>query len=178
MNKTVAIIGGGIIGGGWAARFRLNGWDAKIYDTDHQAVRKISEVYENAKRSMPGLSEVELPKPGNITFCKTIEEASIGAAFIIEAVPERIEVKHSVYKQIELSNSDGIIASSTSGIMPTDLQSNMKYPERLIVAHPFNPVYLLPLVELVAGEKTQDKYIDDARAVSYTHLTLPTILLV
>ena len=105
MNKTVAIIGGGIIGGGWAARFRLNGWDAKIYDTDHQAVRKISEVYENAKRSMPGLSEVELPKPGNITFCKTIEEASIGAAFIIEAVPERIEVKHSVYKQIELSNS-------------------------------------------------------------------------
>lgn len=163
MNKTVAIIGGGIIGGGWAARFRLNGWDAKIYDTDHQAVRKISEVYENAKRSMPGLSEVELPKPGNITFCKTIEEASVGAAFIIEAVPERIEVKHSVYKQIELSNSDGIIASSTSGIMPTDLQSNMKYPERLIVAHPFNPVYLLPLVELVAGEKTKEKYIDDAR---------------
>ena len=127
------------------------------------AERKIGEVFENAYRSLPGLSEVELPEPGSVTFCKTIEEAAKGASFIIEAVPERLEIKQSVYAQIEFANKDGIIASSTSGIMPSDLQSKMKYPERLIVAHPFNPVYLLPLVELVAGKKTKNKYIESAK---------------
>ena len=159
MEKTVAIIGGGIIGGGWAARFTLNGWDVKIYDPDVHAERKIGEVFENACRSLPGLSDVEMPEPGSVTFCKTIGEAAKSASFILEAVPERLEIKQSVYAQVESVNKTGIIASSTSGIMPSDLQSKMKYPERLIVAHPFNPVYLLPLVELVAGKKTNNKYI-------------------
>lgn len=163
MEKTVAIIGGGIIGGGWAARFTLNGWDVKIYDPDVHAERKIGEVFDNACRSLPGLSDVEMPEPGSVTFCKTIGEAAKSASFILEAVPERLEIKQSVYAQVESVNKTGIIASSTSGIMPSDLQSKMKYPERLIVAHPFNPVYLLPLVELVAGKKTNNKYIELAK---------------
>ncbi|WP_293447833.1 thioesterase family protein, partial [Planktotalea sp.] len=72
---------------------------------------------------------------------------------------------HAVYAEIEAANTTGIIASSTSGIMPTDLQSELKHPERLIVAHPFNPVYLLPLVELVAGEKTDAAHIEKAKAL-------------
>ena len=163
MSKTVAIVGGGIIGGGWAARFLLNGWKVRIFDPDPQSERKIGEVLENARRSLPGLSDVEMPSPGCISFCETIEDTVLDASFIIEAVPERLEIKQSVYEQIENKNSRSIIASSTSGIMPSDLQSKMKYPERLIVAHPFNPVYLLPLVELVGGSKTNDKFITTAR---------------
>ena len=128
MSETVAIVGGGIIGGGWAARFLLNGWEVRIFDPDPQSERKIGEVLENARRSLPGLSDVEMPSPGRIRFCEKIEDTVLDASFIIEAVPERLEIKQSVYKQIENKNSRSIIASSTSGIMPSDLQSKMKYP--------------------------------------------------
>jgi carnitine 3-dehydrogenase len=79
---------------------------------------------------------------------------------IVEAVPERLDLKHKVYAQIEAANTGGIIASSTSGYKPTVLQEPLKHPSRLIVAHPFNPVYLLPLVEIVAGEKTDAAVVD------------------
>lgn len=163
MTKQAAIIGGGVIGGGWAARFMLNGWDVRISDPDPESERKIEAVLANARRSLPGLSDVALPTEGTLTFCASIAEAAKGASLIVEAVPERLEIKHAVYAEIEAVNSDGIIASSTSGIMPTDLQSAMQYPGRLIVAHPFNPVYLLPLVELVAGKQTDEKHIEWAK---------------
>lgn len=165
MEKQVAIIGGGVIGGGWAARFMLNGWDVRVFDLDPQAERKMQAMIDNARRALPGLTDVSLPEEGTLTHCKSIAEAVFGCALIIEAVPERLEVKHAVYAEIEAANTTGIIASSTSGIMPSDLQSELLYPERLIVAHPFNPVYLLPLVELVAGAKTDAANIEKAKAL-------------
>lgn len=165
MTRTTAIIGGGIIGAGWAARFALNGWDVRIYDPDPHAQRKLDAVMANARRVLPMLIDVAMPVEGTVALCATLEEAAEGAPLIIEAVPERIEIKHQVYAAIEAVNTDGIIASSTSGIMPTDLQSEMTHPGRLIVAHPFNPVYLLPLVELVAGRKTDAGHIDTARGI-------------
>ncbi|MEO1138732.1 MAG: carnitine 3-dehydrogenase [Pseudomonadota bacterium] len=163
--KTAAIIGGGVIGGGWAARFVLNGWDVRVFDPDPEAARKIQAVMENARRAMPMVVDVALPDEGAVALCETLEQAAEGAALIVEAVPERVEIKRKVYAQIEAVNSDGIIASSTSGIMPTDLQAEMAHPGRLIVAHPFNPVYLLPLVELVAGEKTDAAHIETAKGI-------------
>jgi carnitine 3-dehydrogenase len=165
MTKTAAIIGGGVIGGGWAARFLMNGWDVRIYDPDPESERKIGAVMENARRALPGLTDVVMPDEGQMQFCKTIAEAAQGAAFIVEAVPERVEIKHAVYAEVEAVNTDGLIASSTSGIMPTDLQAKMAHPERLIVGHPFNPVYLLPLVELVAGQQTDPAHIETAREI-------------
>ena len=165
MTKTAAIIGGGVIGGGWAARFLMNGWDVRIYDPDPESERKIGAVMDNARRALPGLTDVVMPDEGQMQFCKTIADAASGAAFIVEAVPERVEIKHAVYAEIEAVNTDGLIASSTSGIMPTDLQAKMAHPERLIVGHPFNPVYLLPLVELVAGQQTDPAHIETAREV-------------
>ena len=165
MTKTAAIIGGGVIGGGWAARFLMNGWDVRIYDPDPESERKIGAVIENARRALPGLTDVVMPDEGQMQFCKTIAEAAQGAAFIVEAVPERVEIKHAVYAEVEAVNTDGLIASSTSGIMPTDLQAKMAHPERLIVGHPFNPVYLLPLVELVAGQQTDPAHIETAREI-------------
>ena len=165
MTKGVAIVGGGVIGGGWAARFLLNGWDVRLYDPDPNSERKIGAVLENARRALPGLTDVALPKEGTLTHCKKISDTVSGCDLIVEAVPERLDVKHSVYAEIEAANATGLIASSTSGIMPTDLQSQLQHPERLIVAHPFNPVYLLPLVELVAGQKTDPANIEKAKAL-------------
>ncbi|WP_338550362.1 carnitine 3-dehydrogenase [Roseovarius phycicola] len=165
MTKSACIVGGGVIGGGWAARFALNGWDVRVFDPDPEAERKISEVMTNARRAMPMVVDVALPEEGNVTLCATLEEAAEGAALIVEAVPERVDIKRKVYAQIEAVNTDGIIASSTSGIMPSDLQAEMAHPGRLIVAHPFNPVYLLPLVELVAGKQTDAAHIETAKKI-------------
>ncbi len=163
MAQATGIIGGGVIGGGWAARFLLSGRDVRIHDPDPEAARKIAEVLSNARRSLPGLADVALPREGALTFCDTIADAARGADLVVEAVPERLEIKQKVYAEIEAVNGQGIIASSTSGIMPSDLQAGLANPARLIVAHPFNPVYLLPLVELVAGRQTDPAIIARAK---------------
>lgn len=165
MEKQAAIVGGGVIGGGWAARFMLNGWDVRVFDPDPEAERKITAVISNARAALPGLTDVALPVEGSLTLCGSIAGATKGADFIVEAVPERLDIKHSVYAEIEVVNAGGLIASSTSGIMPTDLQAKMAHPERLIVGHPFNPVYLLPLVELVGGQKTDASHIERAKEI-------------
>lgn len=162
--ETVAIIGGGVIGGGWAARFALNGLDVRIFDLDPQATRKTAAVLDNARRALPGVTDVALPPEGQITHCASIAEAVSSCDLVVEAVPERLDIKHGVYAEIEAANTTAIIASSTSGIMPSDLQAKLKHPERLIVAHPFNPVYLLPLVELVAGKLTDPDCIETAKS--------------
>ncbi len=151
MNKTAAIIGGGVIGGGWAARFVLNGWNVRVFDPDPQAERKIGEVMANARRSLPGLTDVALPQAGAITFCATIAEAVDGADWIQESVPERLDIKHTTLAEIQAACApDAVIGSSTSGFKPSQLQQGAARPGQIMVAHPFNPVYLLPLVELVA----------------------------
>ncbi len=173
--QTAGIIGGGVIGGGWAARLLLHGWDVRIFDPDPEAQRKITAVLDNARRTLPGLSDVALPREGALTFCATIGDAAQGVPLIVESVPERLDVKRAVYTAIEAVNTGGVIASSTSGILPSELQAKMDCPERLIVAHPFNPVYLLPLVELVAGKATATKHIAWAQEL-YTELGMKPLV--
>lgn len=165
MTKTAAIIGGGVIGGGWAARFLLNGWDVQVFDPDPQAERKISEVLTNARRSLPGLSEVALPPEGALRFCATISDAVGGADWIQESVPERLEIKHQTFSDIQAHCSgDAVIGSSTSGFKPSQLQQNAKRPEQIMVCHPFNPVYLLPLVEVVTTSVNTERHIEAAKS--------------
>jgi len=153
MEKTAAIIGGGVIGGGWVARFLLNGWDVRVFDPDPEAERKISEVLANASRSLPGLTDVALPPRGTLSFHNSIADAVTGASWIQESVPERLEIKHQTFAAIQQSSrADAIIGSSTSGFKPSELQAGAARPAQIMVAHPFNPVYLLPLVELVPGD--------------------------
>ncbi|GAB4297215.1 MAG: carnitine 3-dehydrogenase [Roseovarius sp.] len=165
MTRTAAIIGGGVIGGGWAARFALNGWNVRVFDPDPEAGRKIGAVMDNARRALPMLVDTALPPEGTLRLCATLEEAAQGADLVVEAVPERLDIKRQVYARIEAVNETAIIASSTSGILPSELQAEMTRPERLLVAHPFNPVYLLPLVELVAGRRTDPAHVETARAI-------------
>jgi carnitine 3-dehydrogenase len=148
MTRKAAIIGGGVIGGGWAARFLLNGWDVGVFDPDPEAERKIAAVLANARLALPALSDVPMPPEGRLTFHGTIGEAASGAEYVQESVSERIELKQRVYAQLQQANPDVLIGSSTSGFKASDLQAGAPNPANIIVAHPFNPVYLLPLSEI------------------------------
>ena len=162
-SNTAAIIGGGVIGGGWAARFLLNGWNVHVYDPSDDAQRNINMVLENARASLPELADVPMPAEGALSFVADIKSAVTDADWIQESVPERIEIKHSVYKEIQQhAPVTAVLGSSTSGYMPTVLQENAIRPEQIIVAHPFNPVYLLPLVEVVAGKASDPAIVDRA----------------
>ena len=166
MTKTAAIIGGGVIGGGWAARFLLAGWDVSVFDTDPQAERKIAEVLKNARASVPFLTDGAMAQEGQLHFAKTLEEAVAKAQWIQESVPERPEIKQAVYQQIQSAClPDAIIGSSTSGFTPTQLQEGAQNPSQIVVTHPYNPVYLLPLVELVASPATSDDQIAKAKEI-------------
>jgi len=159
--KIAAIIGGGIIGGGWAARLLENGIDVAVFDPAPDAKNKFNAVLANAEQAFTRLSNVRREHKGTLSWCDSAVAAAAEAQLIIESVPERLDIKRAVYAEIETSAArNAVITSSTSGIMPSELQAEMQHPERLMVAHPFNPVYLLPLVELVAGVKTDASYIE------------------
>ena len=165
-GKRAAIIGGGVIGGGWAARFLLMGWDVRVFDPDPEAQRKIGEVLDNARRSLPGLSDVALPAEGQLSFHDTMSDTVADVAWIQESVPERLELKRKVYQTLqEHCPKDAVIGSSTSGFKPSELQGCATRPGQIAVTHPFNPVYLLPLVELVPSDKTDPAIIEKAKDI-------------
>jgi carnitine 3-dehydrogenase len=153
-----ALIGGGVIGAGWAARFVLNGIDVAIFDPDPELQRKVETVLGNARRAwaklFPGAA---LPAEGKVRYARSIADAVAGARFVQESLPEREDLKRRILAEIDaLLPADVIIGSSTSGLLPSRLQADMAHPERLVVGHPFNPVYLLPLVEICGGDRTSD----------------------
>jgi carnitine 3-dehydrogenase len=164
--RTVGLIGAGVIGGGWAARFVLNGIDVRIYDPDPEAPRKVTQMLENARRALTRLTLAPLPREGSLAFVERPGDATAGADFVQESVPERIELKQELlHAAAEAAGRDVVIASSTSGLRPTVLQEGMLGPERLTVGHPFNPVYLLPLVELCGGTQTAPETIERAAQI-------------
>ncbi|MEM8818135.1 MAG: carnitine 3-dehydrogenase [Pseudomonadota bacterium] len=166
MGRKAAIIGGGVIGGGWAARFLLNGWDVAVADPDPEAERKIGEVLAGARRALPMLYDRAMPAPGELSFATSIAEAVAGADWVQESVPERLPLKHKVIAEIEgAAAPDTPIGSSTSGFRPSALREGVRRPGRIFVAHPFNPVYLLPLVEVVPGPNADLSVIEAAEAI-------------
>ena len=168
-QTTAAIIGGGVIGGGWTARFLLMGWDVRVFDPDPQAQTKIGEVLDAARLALPSLYDTALPDEGRLSFHDTMSDAVAGAVWVQESVPERVELKRKVYRALQ-DNVDlsAIIASSTSGLTPTDLQIGAARPQAIIVAHPFVPVYLLPLVEVVGSAKNAPETLDRAHEILST----------
>jgi carnitine 3-dehydrogenase len=165
MARKAAIIGGGVIGGGWAARFLLNGWNVSVFDPDPEAARKIGEVLANARAALPALSDIPMVAEGVLTMADTITEAVEGAEYVQESVSERLELKHRVFAQIQQSCPDTLIGSSTSGFKPSELQQNAANPAMIFVAHPFNPVYLLPLAEVVPSPASDLAAIERAKEI-------------
>ncbi len=166
--EVAAVVGCGVIGAGWAARLALSGVTVRVADPAPGAEVLLREVVDNAIETWSSLGLADgAPSPHDrLTVTASIDAAVDGAHFIQESVPERLELKRSVLAAIEAAApADALIASSTSGIRPTELQRMMAGPERLVVGHPFNPVYLLPLVEVVGGAATAPSAIERAMAV-------------
>jgi carnitine 3-dehydrogenase len=162
--ERAAAIGCGVIGAGWVARLRLRGVDVRAYDPAPVAETVLAEVFDNAARAWRQLDlEPSHDSIGSLVICASIAEACAGAELVVESVPERLDLKHATLTEIDGSTDpSALIASSTSGFMPSVLAQPLGHPERLVVGHPFNPVYLLPLVEVVAGAKTSDASVERA----------------
>lgn len=164
--KTFGLLGTGVIGGGWAARALHCGFDIVAADIDPNMENWIRGAVETAQPALKALTDgFDLPAPGSLTFTTDPREMAEAADFIQENVPERPDIKSRALADVSaVAQADVIIASSTSGIMPSDIQESVAAPERFLVGHPFNPVYLLPLVELVGGRETAQQTIDAARS--------------
>src|SRR4051794_36393511 len=163
---AVGLLGGGVIGGGWAARFLLHGWDVKLFDPAPEAERRVRDLVENARRAYAKLSLAPRPPEGRLIMVSSPEEAVTGVELVQESTPERVELKRSLLAQADRVADPGVLfASSTSGLLPSRLSEQMQHPERLTVAHPFNPVYLLPLVELCGGPLTAPETTRRAAAI-------------
>ena len=153
-RPRAAIVGGGVIGGGWAARFLLNGWDVALADPAPDAEAKVRTVLAQARQALEALHDSSLPPEGTLSLAADVGSAVEGAQWVQESVPERLDVKHAVLRTILAhAPGDAVIGSSTSGFTASELNGfdGAREGNRVIVAHPFNPVYLLPLVEL-AGD--------------------------
>lgn len=164
--RKVGIVGGGVIGAGWAARFALNGIDVSVYDPDPEIERKTAAVLANARRALTRLFGQALPAEGTVTFAASLADAVRDADFIQESLPEREDLKVRLLAEIDAAMpAYAVIGSSTSGLLPSKLQAGMARPDRLVVGHPFNPVYLLPLVEICGGDLTSQETKDIAASV-------------
>jgi carnitine 3-dehydrogenase len=168
--KTLGLLGTGVIGGGWAARALHFGIDVIAADMKPEMEAWLRGAVENAEPALARLTNAPLPRKGTLSFTTHLQEMAERADFIQENIPEQVALKQRVLGEVSrFAPADVIIASSTSGITPTDLQRHMVSPERFCVAHPFNPVYLLPLVELVGGDKTAPVTLE-AAAVFFTYI--------
>jgi carnitine 3-dehydrogenase len=161
--RTLGLLGTGVIGGGWAARALHFGIDVIAADTKPEMEAWIRAAVENAEPALARLTFAPLPPKGKLSFTTDLRSMAQRADFIQENIPEQLALKQRVLAEVSANApADVIIASSTSGLLPTELQRDMVVPERFCVAHPFNPVYLLPLVELVGGKHTSVETIEAA----------------
>ncbi len=172
---TFGIVGGGVIGSGWAARALAHGLDVIATDPAPNAEQALRDSVANA---WPALTRVGLA-PGadlkRLTFVTSIAEMAGKADFIQESAPERIDLKRKLHAALDAAaRPDVIIASSSSGLLPSEIQADCKHPERVIIGHPFNPVYLLPLVEVLGGKQTAPAAIDNA-ARFYTSIGMRSL---
>ena len=154
--KTLGLLGTGVIGGGWAARALHAGINVVAADINPEMEKWIKEAVENASPKLIELTEgINMPERGTLSFTTNLVEMAEKSDFIQENVPENLNIKHNALETVSKNaGPDVIISSSTSGFMPSEMQSHVINPERFLVGHPFNPVYLCPLVEIVGGKDT------------------------
>lgn len=163
--QTVALVGGGVIGSGWATRCLANGLDIVVTDPAPGAEAAIRDAVQRVWPTMVDAGIADGASPDRLTFVSDIATAVTGADFVQENVPEREDVKRSVIAEISRHVPDGvIIASSSSGLLPTAIQADAFDPSRVLIGHPFSPLYILPLVEVVGGEQTSNAAIASAAA--------------
>ena len=162
--KNVAVIGTGVIGTGWIIRCLAHGKKVRAYDIN---LKYKNILIKEIKRTWPFVKKMFSKKKlnlNNLSFFTNLKDALVNAEFIFECSPENYSIKINLMKKIGLySKPKSIISSSSSGLLPSKIYSKCKYPERGLIGHPFNPVYLLPGVEIVPGKKTKKIYLNKAK---------------
>ncbi|MFJ5892149.1 3-hydroxyacyl-CoA dehydrogenase NAD-binding domain-containing protein [Streptomyces californicus] len=159
--RRVACVGAGVIGGGWAAHFLARGYDVTAWDPAPDAAVRLRRLIAAAWPALERLGLAEGASQDRLTVTATLEEAVAEAQFVQESAPEKLELKRGLLARLDAAAPAGtVIASSTSGYPMTDMQSEAADPGRLVVGHPFNPPYLIPLVEVVGGERTTPAAVD------------------
>src|SRR5262249_12872426 len=159
--SRVGVVGAGVIGGGWALHFLRMGLDVDVYDPAPDAQPNLARMVEE---TWPLLERMRLGAgagPHRLTFHADLAAAVSAADMVQENAPEDGPVKRGVLAAIDrAARPDAVIASSTSGFAMTMLQADCARPERCVVGHPFNPPYLIPLVEVVGGERPDPAAVD------------------
>jgi carnitine 3-dehydrogenase len=156
--KTVGIVGSGVIGAGWAARCLARGYNVIATDPGPGAEEIMASKIANAWPALIKIGWAKTPVPPAFAFTTDLEEVGRTADFIQENAPDRLDIKQSIFETLDrVSRPDVILASSSSGLLPSDIQDACTHPERIIIGHPFNPSYLLPLCEVVGGGKTSQE---------------------
>lgn len=168
MAIKATFVGTGIIGAGLAANAALADFDITLYD-----VVPVEKIKENFKKIMDILVEAGATTQekadkamADAKYSTDLKEAVKGAEFVQEAIPERLQLKIDTYRQIqEVTGPDTLIASTTTAMFPSKLREGALYPDSIIVGHPYNPSYLLPLVEICAGNEPSQPVVDKAMKI-------------
>jgi len=164
--RRVAVVGAGLIGAGWVAAFLARGFSVAVYDPSPRAADKIRAHVADAWPSLVKRGLTNGADPQAVSFHADLAEGIDGADFVQENAPERRDVKAALFAELgRVAPADVIIASSTSGMPVTLLQQDCAHPERCVLGHPFNPVHLMPLVEVGGGEKTDPAAVAAATAL-------------
>ena len=162
---TTAVLGAGVIGASWTALFAAAGMDVRVFDVSPTAEQDVNAYVANAWPTLLELGLAEEGRKGKISFHASAAEAVSSAQFVQENVPERIELKHKIFAEIEEHLlPQAVVSSSASGLMVREMQEGWKNPGRFILGHPFNPPHLIPLVELLGNEKTEEDALEVAEA--------------
>ena len=174
---NIAVVGIGVIGTGWIIRFLYKQKKIKVYDPNLDQKKNLLKEIKRVEPTLKKIYKKKINLSKQLEFSKSLKDAVENVDLIQENAPENETLKKNLIKEIsEYSKTNSIIASSSSGLLPSKIQSKCKNPKRLIIAHPFNPVYLLPLVELVAGKKTDKKFIKKAN-IFYSNIGMKTLIL-
>lgn len=165
--KHVAVVGTGLVGSAWAAFFASQGLRVTMYNSPYDALQ---QGFDKATRQLAFLREHGRVKSGlpdigqPFTLANTLAEAVADADLVQESVTERYDVKIPLFRELDqLTRPDCILASSSSGLLMSRIQEELRHPERALIAHPFNPVHLVPLVELVGGSRTNAQLLEQMR---------------
>jgi 3-hydroxyacyl-CoA dehydrogenase len=163
--RRIAIVGAGVIGASWAAEYLARGFDVVVTDPAPNAEANLRKYVDEAWKDLTNVGLSKGASRDRLTFTKDMKEALSKADFVQENGPERPDFKMKLFAEMDdAAPIDSIIASSSSGITPSVMQTNCKHPERVLVGHPFNPPHIIPLVEVVGGTKTSPEAIQQALA--------------
>jgi L-gulonate 3-dehydrogenase len=161
--EKIALVGGGLIGQAWAIVFARAGHEVMLYDAEASALKHARDAIAARLHDLAGFQLVDDPQAvlGRIGYVTGLAEALEGAAYVQESTPERVEVKRAVYSELDrLAAPDAILASSTSGIPASSFTEHVPGRQRCLVAHPINPPYVTPLVELCPAPWTDMGVVD------------------